>query len=179
MIVSGLGQFALGQAVPNRDHAVCVSLPTVDDLIGYEEMDPKTLAAMSSGYPRFVQHRFLKELIAHEEQVHSLTAKRSFLFAKLKHCLDAVEHCAIKNPIIHERDEYIWLELNEGSSDANKIHSFLQHTGGSVSSRHAEDILTRKGLRVTRENISEHKNPDRFARRSWQKYMVREYHQKG
>lgn len=164
MIVSGLGQFALGQAVPNRDHAVCVSLPTVDDLIGYEEMHPKTLAAMSSGYPRFVQHRFLKELIAHEEQVHSSTGKRSFLFAKQKHCRDAVEHCAIKNPIIHERDEYIWLELEEGTSDADKIHSFLQHTGGSVSSRQAEDILTRKGLRVTRENISEHKNPDQFAR---------------
>ena len=37
MKVSGLGHFALGQSVPSKRHAVCVSLPTVEDLIGYEE----------------------------------------------------------------------------------------------------------------------------------------------
>ena len=62
MKTSGLGKFALGQAVHNRDHAVCVSLPLVSDLVGYEEKKPETLQAMSSGYPRFVQHRFLRDL---------------------------------------------------------------------------------------------------------------------
>ena len=63
MRTSGLGKFALGQAVPNRDHAVCVSLPTVQDLIGYEEKKPETVSAINSGYPRFVQHRLIKQVI--------------------------------------------------------------------------------------------------------------------
>ncbi len=80
MKTSGLGKFALGQAVPSRDHAVCVSIPTVDDLIGYEEKKPETLQAMSSGYPRFVQHRFLRKLIEMEENQENSLGFHNFLF---------------------------------------------------------------------------------------------------
>ena len=69
MKVSGLGHFPLGCPVPKKSHAVCVSLPTVEDLIGYEEKDPDTINAISSGYPRFVTHPSIIDLSKHFERM--------------------------------------------------------------------------------------------------------------
>ena len=164
MRVSGLGKFALGQAVPNRDHAVCVSLPRVSDLIGYEEKCPETIKKMSSGYPRFVQHRFLNQLISYENKITGSDGKRSFLFSDANHCANAININKIENPVIIERDDYTLLQIDEECKDAKCIQSFLQHTGSSISSRQAEEILIQKGILATRENISEQKNADHFAR---------------
>ena len=46
----------LGRRIPDRLHAVSVSLPTMRDLVGYEEKDPAIVRQIASGYPRFVQH---------------------------------------------------------------------------------------------------------------------------
>lgn len=164
MKVSGLGQFALGQAVPNRDHAVCVSLPEVKDLIGYEEKHPETISKMSSGYPRFVEHRFLNQLISYEQKIKSSEAQKMFLFANRDHCKLALENYGIKKPVITEHEQYTCLQVKAGSREEAQIRSFLQHTGGSISSRLAEDVLLHKGLLADRENISEHENPDQYAR---------------
>ncbi|MEJ6524590.1 MAG: PLP-dependent transferase [Opitutales bacterium] len=172
--VSGLGEFALGQAVPSRDHAVCVSLPTVNDLVGYEKKDPKTLSAMRSGYPRFVQHRFLRELIRLEEKNSGSTGNQNFLFTNSKHCLDGLEKNSIQNYQIHERENYTWLQLPEGSKKAANISSFVQHTGGSLSSRQAEEILLSHGCITDRESISDNENPSQFARK-----IIAEVHGEG
>jgi len=49
----------LGSRIPDRLHAVSCSLPTMRDVIGYEEKDASTIQHMSSGYPRFVIHPML------------------------------------------------------------------------------------------------------------------------
>lgn len=59
----------LGTPVPNSPHAVCVSLPTMEDVMGYEEKRPQTLAKIKSGYPRFLVHEFIA-------QVHNLIKER-------------------------------------------------------------------------------------------------------
>ena len=165
MKTSGLGKFALGQAVPNRDHAVCVSIPTVDDLIGYEEKKPETLQAMSSGYPRFVQHRFLRKLIEMEENQENSLGFHNFLFSSSRHCDEAIEICSIQDSVISERDEYTWMRIPLQSKKTTQVESFLQHTGGLISSRNAEDILLKKGYLLNRENISSHKKPIEFAQK--------------
>ena len=76
MSVCGLGEFALGQAVPNREHAVCVSIPTVSDLVGYETKDPRIMSQMESGYPRFVEHRLIQKLIQLEEKKNRRQRKK-------------------------------------------------------------------------------------------------------
>lgn len=164
MKVSGLGQFALGQAVPNRDHAVCVSLPEVKDLIGYEENLPETISKISSGYPRFVEHRFLNQLITYEQKIKSLDGQKMFLFANRGFCNQAIENYGIKNSVITEYEQYTCLQVKAGSKEDGQIRSFLQHTGASISSRLAEESLLQKGLLASRENISEHDNPDQYAR---------------
>ena len=80
MKVSGLGHFPLGAPVPDKEHAVCVSLPTFDDVIGYEEKESKTLRNLNSGYPRFVKHSRIKELSNFWARTHTLENRDLFFF---------------------------------------------------------------------------------------------------
>lgn len=162
---SGLGEFVLGRPVPSSEHAVCVSLPTINDLVGYEKKDPQTMSSIRSGYPRFVQHPFIYDLIQLEEKAIGITGKQSFLFTNSKHCLEGLKQLSIKKYQIYEREYYTCLQLAKGSKEAAKISSFVQHTGGLLSSRQAEEILFQQGAITNRESISDNKNPSQFARR--------------
>ena len=46
----------LGQRIPGSPHSVACSLPTLHDIVGYEEGRPETTRHIASGYPRFVVH---------------------------------------------------------------------------------------------------------------------------
>ena len=164
MSVCGLGEFALGQAVPNREHAVCVSIPTVSDLVGYEKKDPRTMSHMNSGYPRFVEHRLIQKLIQLEEKKAGSGEKKSFLFANNKHCHNGLEQFSIEEFRIIENEEYICLQLPKRSEAAQNISSFVQHTGGIISSRLAESVLVNSGYFSRKESISAKENPEQFAR---------------
>ena len=52
----------MGEQVPSSEHAVCVSLPTMADVIGYEEKDPRVMAKVQTGYPRFVIHKYIARM---------------------------------------------------------------------------------------------------------------------
>jgi cystathionine gamma-synthase len=52
----------LGQPLPESAHAVSVSLPRWQDVVGYEEKKPEVVAKMALGYPRFVIHPLVREL---------------------------------------------------------------------------------------------------------------------
>ena len=81
---SGLGHFPLGQSIPPKEHAVCVSLPTVRDLVGYEEKKPETLSKLSSGYPRFVRHRKIEALSRFWNQKDSSKDCINYFFTNLE-----------------------------------------------------------------------------------------------
>src|SRR6185369_14112798 len=55
-------QTPLGRPIPESRHAVSVSLPLWEHVIGYEEKNPAVMAHLSSGYPRFVIHPLVQEL---------------------------------------------------------------------------------------------------------------------
>jgi cystathionine gamma-synthase len=138
----------LGLRIPGGVHSVSCSLPTMRDVRGYEEKDPETMRALSSGYPRFVVHPFARRL---------------------------TEHLLSSEPALRGRD--LWLVPSEGAtkrltahlgtgSDARpfardglhgvshpvspelsaRAKTYLQNTGGFLSSREAEDHLVRLGL---------------------------------
>ena len=52
----------LGQPIPASPHAVSVALPRWQDVVGYEEKDPRVVNALTSGYPRFFIHAEVQEL---------------------------------------------------------------------------------------------------------------------
>ncbi|MFM8337170.1 MAG: PLP-dependent transferase [Opitutaceae bacterium] len=138
----------LGQRIPGGAHSVSCSLPTMRDVRGYEEKDPETMRALSSGYPRFVVHPFARRL---------------------------TEHLLASDPGLRGRD--LWLVPSEGASKRLTAHlgpgsdarpfsrdglhgvshpvspelsarakTYMQNTGGFLSSREAEDRLVRLGL---------------------------------
>ena len=155
MKVTGLKSFPLGQAVPNRDHSVCVSLPTVKDLIGYEEKKQVTLSAIKSGYPRFVRHHLITELIETLGTKKFHDEREGFLFIKKSDCDFALDLLGLQNASVDEIDEVVRVQIARGSKDAKSLQAFFQHSGCGISSRFAEDILFKKGLLPHRESLNE------------------------
>lgn len=161
MKVSGLGHFALGQSVPSKRHAVCVSLPTVEDLIGYEEKKSDTLAAISSGYPRFVRHSKIHELSEYWKTLDQAPDSDNFFFPNLSDLHFAKESCDISNDDIYEYESYHRLRLPKFSEDSKKLQKFHQHAGFGLSSRHAESILNSMGLCLDVEQVSDNPNAEK------------------
>ena len=54
----------LGKPLPDSPHAVSVSMPCWDHVVGYEEHDPAVTDRLWCGYPRFVMHPYVKRLFA-------------------------------------------------------------------------------------------------------------------
>jgi len=150
----GLSHFPLGQPVPAKDHAVCVSLPTVQDLIGYEEKDSRTLSAMRSGYPRFVRNYRIQDLIQHFNQGEADPGLETFLFSNQADCDFFQSLYQVKPAAQDNQDGLIRLGFPTGSKEAEHCRLFQQHTGSSISSRFAEDLLYQKGKIAQREFIS-------------------------
>ncbi len=73
------GQIALGASVPAfTAHAISVSLPTWDDVVGYEEGDKRVLDVMVTGYPRFFIHLSIRKVRSQTTVMESLlTRERS------------------------------------------------------------------------------------------------------
>jgi len=162
---SGLGRFALGQPMPNRDHAVCVSLPTYRDLIGYEEKDPAVYDSMRSGYPRFVRHHLISKLIRFLDSSEPEKQWDRFLFSDHQSCREAIRHYAINKFKIMEHGGFTSLQVVRGSEDASSIGAFLQHTGCGISSRQAESHLFEIGELEKRESLSQNEDPARKVKR--------------
>lgn len=55
----------LGCPLPRDEHACSVSLPTWSSVVGYEEGNPAVTSQMSCGYPRFVYHPYILQLMDH------------------------------------------------------------------------------------------------------------------
>ena len=156
MKVSGLGHFPLGTPVPNKEHAVCVSLPTFDDVIGYEEKRPETLQRLPSGYPRFVRHRKVRELEDFWNQTHSLHNQDLFFFPNAKDWDFAKKITGISNATTEDGEDYLIAGLPLGSEESTRLDKFFQHSGCGLSSRHAEKTLESLGQTVMTEAITPH-----------------------
>lgn len=104
----------LGQPIPDSVHAVSVSLPRWQDVVGYEEKTPAVMTHVKTGYPRFVIHPFVQEM------------------AK------SLGHLPWPSPRVAQMaTEFI---KRSGAADTEK--TFWQHTGLIVSSRQAEAFLS-------------------------------------
>lgn len=145
MSFSGLKRFPLGERVPSGEHAVCVSLPTMADVVGYETKDPAVMEKVRTGYPRFVVHhlvarmneRLLREAGVTDRAGVALPSERAA--AELAEFLDA-------DVQLHHSDDCVLAHFSEDPDLRARAKAFLQHTGLSVSSRHAEDFLHSRGL---------------------------------
>lgn len=142
----------LGRPVPDRLHAVSCSLPTMRDVIGYEEKDPATTAHLTSGYPRFVVHPLLRAVAERlRQRDHDLAGRELWLCAGPRIAADLRDHLGLGDDAtvrpVTATLTALALPRDAAPELSRRAKLFLQHTGGFASSRAAEDWLVETGER--------------------------------
>jgi cystathionine gamma-synthase len=135
----------LGRRIPDLPHAVSVSIPTLSDLRGYEEKAPAVLSRMPSGYPRFVVHHLVRHLAEVLAKRSGLQARRLWLTSSHRVSEALRQHLANSQALLFSGEGVHGVSHPEAPELASRAKSFLQHTGGFLSSREAEDVLVRLG----------------------------------
>jgi cystathionine gamma-synthase len=135
----------LGRAIPPSPHAISVSLPRWSDVIGYEESDPAILAAIASGYPRFVLHPAVRDLNRQIEVRFATPGERALVWPSASAAERCIAHLArhghAGRMVLHE-DLVAVLFPGEALPIARQS---WQHAGEIVSSRRALAALEGRG----------------------------------
>ncbi len=140
--MDSLRHFPLGTSFLDSPHAVVASLPTMADVIGYEEHEPRVVKAMASGYPRFVVHAYVARLIYYYLKQEALVGRAAVLIPSQRAACDLVEHFEEAVEIL-EVEPALYMVHLDGSDEnlADRLRKFVQHVGCGISSRQAEDLL--------------------------------------
>ena len=145
MTEDSLRHYPLGQPVPASPHAVCVSIPTMADVVGYETRDPATMAKISTGYPRFVIHPFSTQVCDWFAESSGLRGRAVFALNSSR-CVDGLrEFLGADDFAVEEREGLTFAHLPETEENRALGKLFLQHAGCGASSRKSEELLVRAG----------------------------------
>lgn len=137
---------SLGKALPDSPHAVSVSLPRWQDVVGYEEKKPEVVDKLALGYPRFVIHPLVRKLAKRIGQGQACLPFPSLMAAKVGAAY--VRHAARTSANIALGSGVFSVITSEAGAQALK--DFWQHAGLIVSSRRADAALQGR-----RENVAE------------------------
>jgi cystathionine gamma-synthase len=117
------------------------------DVRGYEEKESRVVEALKSGYPRFVTHEFVRQLVDFYLDRESLSGRGGVLIPSRRAADDALDRLGPGFGKL-EVEASLYLVYCEGA-DAQRLYDlrkFVQHAGCGISSRQAEDLLLRHGL---------------------------------
>ncbi|MEM8867359.1 MAG: PLP-dependent transferase [Verrucomicrobiota bacterium] len=142
LFMESLKHFELGEPFPNSPHAVASNLPTMADVCGYEEKDPRVMRALASGYPRFVVHEYIRRLLEHFFQQHHLKGRFGVLVPSKRAMRDLVEPFGALVAVLEVATDIFLLHCDLADEPlSNRLRKHLQHKGYGLSSRQAEDLL--------------------------------------
>ena len=68
---------SLGHPLPLDEHACSVSLPTWSSIVGYEEGSPHIVNNLACGYPRFVYHPYIIQLIKKSLEIDKMLQQKN------------------------------------------------------------------------------------------------------
>jgi cystathionine gamma-synthase len=114
-----------------------MALPCWQDVVGYEEKRPATMARLTTGYPRFVIHPLVRQLAERIDRGKNCLPFPSERVAGL--CAAYIRRSSGAEAQVVENAGIHGVVTNEGGADALK--AFWQHTGLIVSTREAEARL--------------------------------------
>ncbi|PJZ71540.1 Cys/Met metabolism PLP-dependent enzyme [Leptospira perolatii] len=135
-----------GERIPYSNvHAVSMSLPKVQDVIGYEEKRVETLSRLKAGYPRFIAHAFVEKILDYNREQKGIEGPQVIVNSQ-KVANQIIELFELRGSQILEDEGIVTLVFDRDPEKESKVLSFIQHTGCLVSSRKAEDFLFKKGL---------------------------------
>jgi cystathionine gamma-synthase len=195
---------AVGQPVPNTEHAVSVSLPSWKATVGYEEGEEWVVSKMKTGYPRFFIHLTIQELQREVLKLHGRIGEAVMLFPTItvanrceKFFYDRVEGLAPGIvrvlelvPVINKNEGHETISSRLACVFFPKDHfstakQVWQHTGDGISSRRGEFCLKalRDGflrpvsapLQPTAEDVYT-KGPRRYQRPASQNGVIPAFH---
>lgn len=137
----------LGSSLPlGNPHAVSVSFPKLQDVIGYEENNPDTISQLKNGYPRFFKNHLVEKLEKEIRKEFDLNEK------KIIFPITSLKAKEILENIFNEKFDYVEFEdvcfllFNKGHAHLEQIQKMIQHVGAIISSRQAEKLLFERGI---------------------------------
>lgn len=149
-----------GQTLPlNNIHAVSVSMPFLQDVIDYEEQTPQILEKITSAYPRFVMHPYLKTLAKYIKEKYSVNEAYEVVLLSSQKAVEVVSNKYFIHNKIEINEPFGVILVQNGTTQLNKVLKFIQHVGYNLSSRLAEDYLFEIGL-IDKKHIEELENKE-------------------
>lgn len=140
--MNSLQHFPLGTPFPSSPHAVASSLPTMADVRAYEEKDARVVEAMASGYPRFVVHVYVRDLIAYYIEREGLAGRGGVLVPSRRAAQELVDYTGGKVLSLEVEDGLYFVYYNREAVELSEmVRKYVQHVGCGISSRQAEDLL--------------------------------------
>lgn len=138
-----------GDTIPlNNPHAFSVSMPTIRDVIDYEEGSDSSKEKIKSAYPRIVIHPYIYEICKYAAKDLGIVSKNLFLIPTLSSA-KIVANLSGTTPAFYHFKGYIIVSFPEtGNHDAKKYFSFMKHCGYMIFSREAEDLLRVLGYNI-------------------------------
>ncbi|HAN77775.1 MAG TPA: PLP-dependent transferase [Bacteroidales bacterium] len=152
-----------GATLPlNNPHAVSVSIPTMQQIIAYEENQPGIDQIIRSGYPRFVVHPYVKQIIAYVRYEYIIPDDYEIMLLSSE---EAARMVAInfEVEVFTREPEFGIITVSKNYSQLTKLKEFIRHCGYLVSSRCAEDYLYCKAIitqKFEEERILKHRHAE-------------------
>jgi len=136
-----------GQTLPvNNVHAVSVSMPTLQEVIDYEENTNGIHDKIKSAYPRFVMHPYLKKMAEFLKQKYNISDKYEIVVVSSKKAVEIIsDKYFIHNPFDINEPFGVILVI-KGTCQLDKVLTYIQHVGCNLSSRFAQDYLVENNL---------------------------------
>ncbi|HEY9250398.1 MAG TPA: PLP-dependent transferase [Rariglobus sp.] len=172
--MSAFTHIPLGQRIPASLHGVSASLPTMRDVIGYEEKDPEVTKHMTSGYPRFVVHPFAKRAGVHLLHTLGLEGQAVWLTSSIRAAEQLRLHLGDPAVLLPVEAALTGVTFPKDAGMSARAKTFLQHAGLFLSSREAEDYLLRVGELSAAES-QEEKGFDGYAPANVKGHVARFY----
>lgn len=119
------------------------------DVIGYEEKDPATVRHLSTGYPRFVLHPWVRQLGAHVAAQIGRPGDTVWLTASVRVAGEVCGWLGDDRLTVVTWQGLTGVAHAPDSDLSARVKTALQNTGGFLGSRAAEDHLARLGLLAT------------------------------
>jgi cystathionine gamma-synthase len=149
-----------GESLPfHNPHAVSVSLPKIQDVIDYEDGKPNVVDKMKSGYPRFFQNKFVKQLTQFIKEKHEISKNQKLIPVTSIHAKNIVEKTFnVTFECIEDKYKNAFLIIDSKDKNEKKYVDFIRNSGLIISSRKAEESLYELNLIDSifeEENVSE------------------------
>lgn len=136
-----------GETLPqNNIHAVSVSMPKLQDVIDYEEGFGEAIEKIKSGYPRFTMHPYLKILASYIKEKYKVSDIYEVVLLSSQDAVNIVSDKYYIHNKIEINEPFGVILVQNGTTQLQKVLTFIQHVGCNLSSRFAEDYLYDVGL---------------------------------